>query len=149
MQGDEIEETVFPQETCTILSNDCFVRKNCLTFITKSTFGTVRYKFYNKFVQSIEFPSFRGKVGNHYSNWIDNPEQILKQSISKCVETGLLRLEITFYIENCAVTQSAAKQGLVTQDNINKHLDYLTNLLPPNLLYYNSIPNQWKLFHKW
>ncbi|KAK8837707.1 hypothetical protein M9Y10_036247 [Tritrichomonas musculus] len=137
MQGDfpeEIED-INLQDTCTILSNDCFVGKNCLTFISKSTFGTVRYKFYNKFVQSIESPSVRGKVGNHYSDWIDNPEQILKQSISKCVETGLLRLEITFYIQNCAVTQ----------DYINKHLDYLTNLLPPNLLYYNSIPNQWKL----
>ncbi|KAK8886408.1 hypothetical protein M9Y10_041871 [Tritrichomonas musculus] len=135
MQGDQIEEIEFPEETCTILSNDCFVGKNCLTFITKSNYGTVRYKFYNKFVQSIESPSVRGKVGNHYSDWIDNPEQILRESISKCVETGLLRLEITFYIQNCAVTQ----------DYINKHLDYLTNLLPPNLLYYNSIPNQWKL----
>ena len=46
-----------------------------------------------------------------------------------------ISLEITFYIENCAVTQ----------DYINKHLDYLTNLLPSNLLYYNSIPKQWKL----
>ncbi|KAK8886218.1 hypothetical protein M9Y10_041677 [Tritrichomonas musculus] len=81
------------------------VGKNCLTFITKSNYGTVRYKFYNKYVQFIESPSVRGKVGNHYSDWIDNPEQILKESISKCVETGLLRLEITFYIQNCAVTQ--------------------------------------------
>lgn len=121
---------------CTILDNDNLVGGNCLTFISKSIYGTVRYKFYNKFVQSLESPSVRGKVGNHYADWIDNPEDILKESISKATDTGLLRLEITFYIENQAITA----------DYIEEHLNYLSNLLPKDLLYYNSIASQWQIY---
>ena len=118
-----------------ILNNNFYVGQNCLTFISNSEYGSVRYKFYNKFVQSIESPSVRGKVGNHFADWLENPEQILKNSINKCTETGLLRLEITFYIQN----------RVVTRKYINWHLDYLITLLPPHLLYYNSIQQQWRL----
>ena len=50
-------------------------------------------------------PSVRGRVGNHYSHWTNNPEQILKESINKSLDTGLLRLEITYYIENQEITE--------------------------------------------
>lgn len=123
---------------CTILDNDNLVGGNCLTFISKSIYGTVRYKFYNKFVQSLESLSVRGKVGKHYADWMDYPEDILKESISKATDTGLLRLEITFYIEN----------QVITADYIEEHLNYLSNLLPKELLYYNSIANQWQIYQQ-
>ena len=102
--GDQVNEELYSEEQCrrfqehksrpenTILNNNNLVGRNCLTFITSSIYGNVRYKFYNKFVPSIESPSVRGKVGNHFSDWIDNPEQILKESINKCKDAGILRL---------------------------------------------------------
>ena len=147
--GDLINEEIYNEEELnrinsrystnkpikTIIDNNNSVGANCLTFITNSYFGAVRYKFYNKFVQSMESPSVRGRVGNHYSHWTNNPEQILKESINKSLDTGLLRLEITYYIENQAITE----------EYINEHFDYLVSLLPPRLIFYNSISKQWML----
>ena len=50
------------------------------------------------------------------------------------MDTGLLRLELTFYINNNAVSE----------EYIHNHLNYLTELLPPELIYYNPINYQWK-----
>ena len=110
MEGDEIEDSKEQKQTNTILNNNFYVGQNCLTFISVSEYGSVRYKFYNKFVQSIESPCVRGKVGNHFADWLENPKQILKESINKCTETGLLRLEITFYIQNRAATKEYINQ---------------------------------------
>lgn len=118
-----------------IIDNNASVGSNCLTFITNSSFGAVRYNFYNKFAQAIESPNVRGSVGNHYSHWINNQEQILKDNIKKSLDTGILRLEITYYIDNQAITE----------EYINKHLDYFVYILPPNLIFYNSISKQWSL----
>ncbi|KAK8889872.1 hypothetical protein M9Y10_034626 [Tritrichomonas musculus] len=93
--GDLINEEIYNEEELnkinsryntnkpikTIIDNNNSVGANCLTFITNSSFGAVRYKFYNKFVQSKESPRVRGRVCNHYSHCTNNSEQILKQSI--------------------------------------------------------------------
>ena len=117
-----------------IMDNDKLVGKNCLTFIHNTENGVVRYKFYNKFIQSIESPSVRGKIGSHIADWLYNPDEQLRNNINNSLDTGLLRLEITFYINNKAVTE----------EYILKHLNYLTELLPPELINYNPINNQWK-----
>ena len=83
-----------------IMDNDKLVGKNCLTFIHNTEHGKVRYKFYNKFVQSIESPSVRGKIGSHIADWLYNPDEQLRNSINDSLDTGLLRLEITFYIKH-------------------------------------------------
>ena len=101
---------------------------------TDTKHGTVRYKFYNKFIQSIESPSVRGKIGSHIADWLYNPDEQLRNSINDSLDTVLLRLEITFYINNNAVSE----------EYIHNHLNYLTELLPPELIYYNSINYQWK-----
>ena len=117
-----------------IMDNDKLVGKNCLTFIHNTEHGKVRYKFYNKFVQSIESPSVRGKIGSHIADWLYNPDEQLRNSINNSLDTGLLRLEITFYINNNAVSE----------EYIHNHLNYLTELLPQELIYHNPINNQWK-----
>ena len=117
-----------------IMDNNKLVGKNCLTFLHNTEHGRVRYKFYNKFIQSIESPSVRGKIGSHIADWLYNPDEQLRNSINSSLDTGLLRLEITFYIDNKAVSK----------EYIHNHLNYLTELLPPELIYYNSINNQWK-----
>lgn len=130
LQGDNA------QADHTILDNSDKVGNNCLTFITSDDISTVRYKFYNKFVQSMESPSVRGGVGSHIADWVHNPEQILRNSIAKSLDTGILRLEITFYLNNQTLTKSY----------LMEHMDYLQNLLPPSLIYYQPIPKQWELF---
>ena len=47
------------------MDNDKQVGKNCLTFIHNKKCGKIRFKLYNKFIQSIESPSVRGKIGSY------------------------------------------------------------------------------------
>ena len=82
-----------------------------------------------------ESPSVRNNVGNHFANWIECPERILRESINKSIDTGLLRLEITFYVNNRPIKL----------DYIQQHIDYLERLLPPKLVYYYQINTQWNL----
>lgn len=127
-----------------ILSNDDKVSKNCLTIMYEdqicnksgaSSSLRIRYKFYNKFVQTMESPSVRSVVGNHFANWIRCPELVLRDSIHKSTATGLLRLETTFYVDN----------AVITQQYIEGRLQYLAELLPPHLIYHNPIQTQWNL----
>ena len=53
--------------------------------------------FYNNFVQSLEPPSVRDLVGSHIGDYISNPNDKLKKAIMLAKDTGLLRLEVTFY----------------------------------------------------
>ena len=119
-----------------ILDNSDKVGLNCLTFLTNDEMATVRYKFYSKFVQSLESPSIRGVVGSHIADWISNPEQILRSSISKSLDTGLLRLGITFY----------PLQQTLNRSYLMEHMDYLQQLLPPSLIYHQPISKQWEFY---
>ena len=83
--------------THTILDNDFKISRNCLTFNKHTNNGDIRYKLYNKFVQSLESPSVRDLVGSHLGDYISNPKDKLKEAIMLAKDTGILRLEITFY----------------------------------------------------
>ena len=86
--------------THTKLDNDYKISRNCLTFIKHTNIGDIRYKFYNKFVQSLESPSVKDLVGSHIGVYISNPNHKLKKAIMLAKDTGILRLEITFYRHN-------------------------------------------------
>ena len=81
----------------TILDNDFKISKNCLTFIKHTNNGDIRYKFYNKFIQSLESPSVKDLVGSHMGDYISNPNDKLEKAIMLAKDTGILRLEVTFY----------------------------------------------------
>lgn len=102
-----------------VIDNNEFVCANYLSFITNSIYGDVWYKFHIKFVQSMRSLSFNWRVNNHYSHKTNNPKQILKKSIIKSLDTGLLRLELIYYIKNPAMTK----------EYINERLTYLGFLL--------------------
>ena len=121
-----------------IIDNSQHVSNNCLTFISKSANGTIRYKFYNKFVQSMESPSVRNKIGSHVNDWVNNPEPILKKAIENSLETGLLRLEFTMYLYK-------NQQDVLDRKIIYDNMRYLENLMPTNLIYYNPIEKQFNL----
>ena len=71
-----------PDDEPVIINNSHLVSNNCLTFIRSSPIGTIRYKFYNKFIQSMESPSVRSKIGSHVHEWVNNPEPILRTPLS-------------------------------------------------------------------
>ena len=121
----------------TILDNDFKISKNCLTFIKHTHNGDVRFKFYNKFVQSLESPSVRELVGSHLGDYISNPNENLKNAILKAKDTGILRLEITFYTHETLTP--------ISKDFILSEMNYLKQLLPPELIYHNPIKNQFNL----
>ena len=123
--------------THTIMDNDFKISRNCLTFIKHTNNGDIRYKFYNKFVQSLESPSVRDLIGSHIGDYISNPNNNLKKAIMLAKDTGLLRLEITYY-------RHSTNQPL-TKDFIYTHMNYLRELLPNELIYHNSINNQFNL----
>ena len=123
--------------THTILDNDYKISRNCLTFMKHTNNGDIRYKFYKKFVQSLESPSVKDLVGSHIGDYISNPNKNPKNAIIKAKDTGLLRLEITFY-------RHTTNQPL-TKDFINTHMNYLKELLPNELIYHNSISDQFNL----
>jgi hypothetical protein len=120
-----------------IIDNNSLVFCNCLTFVRGTDNGTVRYKFYNKFVQSMESPSVRGKVGYNVADWCNNPEKELYYAIPKSLETELLRLEITFYRHN---TRKQIDPGF-----IESQMDHLEQLIPQHLLFHNCIAKQYEL----
>ena len=99
--------------------------------------GDIRFKFYNYFVQSLESPSVRDLVGSHIGDYISNPNNNLKKAILLAKDTGLLRLEITYY-------RHATNQPL-TEDFEYTHMNYLRELLPNELIYHNPINNQFNL----
>ena len=123
--------------THTILDNDFKISKNCLTFIKHTNNGDIRYKFYNKFVQSLESPSVKDLVGSHIGDYISNPNNNLKKAIADAKDTGILRLEITFY-------RHGTREKL-TKNFIHTHMNYLKELLPNELIYHNPINNQFNL----
>ena len=59
----------------TILDNNETVCKNCLSSVTNNNFIiiSVRFKSYNKFIQSIESCSVSSKAGNHLPDYRSNP----------------------------------------------------------------------------
>ena len=125
--------------THTILDNDYKISRNCLTFIKHTNNGDIRYKFYNKFVQSLESPSVKDLVGSHIGDYISNPNDKLKKAIMLAKGTGILGLEITFY-------RHATNEKL-TKEIIFDHMNYLKELLPSELIYHKSINNQFNLVY--
>ena len=122
--------------THTILDIDFKISRNCLTFI-KHNNGDIRYKFYKKFFQSLENPSVKDLVGCHIGDYISNPYDKLKKAIMLAKDTAVLGLEITFY------RHSTIEQ--LFKNFIHTHMNYLKELLPSELIYHNSINNQFNL----
>jgi hypothetical protein len=126
------------EKQATILDNDSQVGLNCLSFITTDLWGQTRYKLYDKFIQSVESRAVRSEVGSHLVHWVNNPEPPLQEAIPKSLDTGLLRLESTFYRE--------PQNQTLAEEHVNKAMEHLRKVvLPPNLLFYNSIQHQFNL----
>ena len=76
-------------------------------------------------------------VGSHTGDYISNPNDRIKNPIMLAKDSGILGLEITFYIHS-------TRENL-TRDFIHTHMNYLKELLPNELMYHNTINNQFNL----
>ena len=85
----------------------------------------------------MESPSVRDLVGSHIGDYISNPSDKMKKAIMLAKDTGILRLEITFYRHST--------DEKLTKDFINTHMKYLKELLPNELIYHNPINSQFNL----
>lgn len=108
---------------------------NCLTYMDTFRGHTIRSKIYNKFAQCLESGSVRSTVGTHLWHWISNPEKRLRESISKALDAGLTRTEVTFY-------------GRIPDlDDIETVLNrWPDSFLPSHITYKTPISKQWESF---
>ncbi len=77
----------------TIIDNDVFVGKNCLSYMD----GGNRFKLFNKFVQSMETNAVRNRVGNHIYDWVVQQGTKLANARDMGIDRGVTQAEVTFY----------------------------------------------------
>jgi hypothetical protein len=80
-------------------------------------------------------------VGSHLNNWINNPGNKLRDTFKKSVPYGILRIEITYTLDNTDnKTPPTIKQ-------VSEDMEYVKSLLemaPKDTYFYCSINNQYK-----
>ena len=82
-------------------------------------------------------PSDGDFVRSHIGDYMLNPKNSLENDIIRAKDTALLRLEITFY--------KHALEEPVTNVFNHKYMNYPKELPPNDLLYHNSINNEFNL----
>lgn len=128
-QGDE--DVLSPR---TILDNDKFVGRNCLTYLEEIGGFLTRQKVYNKFAQMIECQSVRASVGNHLKDWATQQETRLASARDASSKRGLTRAEVTFYVEN---------NVLPTSTFMEQTLAGVTAYIPEDLVYSTPFSSMW------
>lgn len=129
------------REKCpgTILNNDAFVGRNCLTYITEINGFQIRCKAYNKFVQCLETKAVRTNIGQHWKDWVDNTGTCLAENRDRAKDRGLTRIEVTFYTrEN--------KNAIPDDELIARTLDDIRSNIPNDLVYSTPYSATWKAF---
>ena len=116
-----------------IIENNATVGNNCLTVFNNKK--NIRTKIYNKFAQELESYSVRGNFGEHVYNWCNPKTEHRKNTQEDSIDTGLLRIETTFYNIN-----------LPTKQEINKCFEYWKNILSFENVYKTPIREQWRAF---
>ena len=124
-----------------IIENDNTVSATCLSFWLENHTGFLRVKLYDKFKQSLESGSVRGNVGSHLNNWINNPGTQLRDTLKRSLDFGILRLEISYTLEDQPIKTPP------TLDLVIMDINYVKELLegaPQDAYFYCSINNQYK-----
>ena len=128
----------------TIVDNDRYVGRNCLTYMDESPDGcSVRCKLYNKMVQMLESRSVASTLGNNWKKWVDQSvkdyetggraDTRLVIAKDKATERGLTRAEVTF---NC-------REELPSDKDIEFVLHQITKFVPPSLVYSTPYSATW------
>lgn len=129
------------QKDKNIIENDHTVSNTCLSFWLENETGFLRVKLYDKFKQSLESGSVRSNVGSHLNNWINNPGSKLRDTLKRSVPYGVLRVEISYTLENSHIKTPPSL------DQVKEDMEYVKGLLeqaPQDTYFYCSIDNQYK-----
>lgn len=140
MQGSD--EAVLWRKT--IVENDRFVGRNCLTYMDESPEGcSVRCKLYNKMVQMLESKSVASTLGNNWRKWVDQSmkdektgdrtDTRLVTAKDKAIDRGLTRAEVTF---NC-------REDIPSDRDIDTVLHQITKFVPNFLVYSTPFSATW------
>jgi hypothetical protein len=158
MQNNNSKDLFIGDNEGVIIDNNNIVGKTCLSYIKEVDYNKTRFKIYNKFVHSIEVRSNNTKIGTNIYNWINNPEDQLKQTINNSQNTGLTRLEITFYggvVPNLETIQEQInnlKQLLINSNTasitpIKEQWTRFTEVLKENVFLYDTTNKQVFIAH--
>ena len=131
----------------TILKNDHFVGRNCLTYMETVDDQTVRCKIYNKMVQMLECKAVREDYGNHWKDWVeqtrradDDPKEKVNTRLAdardKSKDRGLTRAEVTFY----------CNENIPTDELMESVLLSITQYVPARCVYSTPHAGTWKAY---
>ena len=120
----------------TILDNDAYVGKNCLSWMEEVDGFTTRQKVYNKMVQMLEIQSVRSNVGCHWKDWVCQTDTRLATAHDKAKERGLTRAEVTFYIDD----------KIPEDEFIDNIVQKITEYIPKNLVYSTAYEKTWESY---
>ena len=131
VQGDE-DLSISPR---TILDNDKFVGRNCLTYVEEIQGFITRQKIYNKMVQMLESQSVRSSVGCHWKDWVTQIDTRLATARDIATTRGLTRAEVTFYVDD--------KTSLPSDNDIELILLGIVDYIPDKLVYSTPFKETW------
>lgn len=88
-----------PHGVFTVIQNDSTVGTQCLTFMytCPNTGIVIRFKIYNKFIQSLQTAGVADMFGYSLQEWINNKDPKMRASVLKSLDYGFTRLEMTVY----------------------------------------------------
>ena len=122
----------------TILDNERFVGRNCLTYMEELGGVVTRQKVYNKFVQMLESQSVRSVIGCHWRDWVVQEGTRLAAARDVSTYRGLTRAEVTFYIDSSGYIPSER----LIEDTLLRIVEYI----PTGLVYSTPFSKTWEIY---
>jgi len=120
----------------TIVDNDAFVGRNCLSYMEEIEGVNTRQKIYNKMVQMLESKSVRKSVGCHWKDWVSQQGTRLADARDKTSLRGLTRVEVTLYVD----------ANIPTDDFIERTLHNIVGYIPAALVYSTPFADVWRTY---
>ena len=131
----------------TIMDNDKYVGRNCLSYMDTSPGGcSVRCKLYNKMVQMLESKAVAKSLGNNWRKWVDQSmkdhdtggrkDTRLVDAKEKASNRGLTRAEVTF---NCG-------ENIPSEKDMDFVLHQITTFVPNFLVYSTPFSATWRAY---
>ena len=131
----------------TIMDNDRYVGRNCLSYMDTSPGGcSVRCKLYNKMVQMLESKAVAKSLGNNWRKWVDQSikdhdtggrkDTRLVNAKEKASVRGLTRAEVTF---NCG-------EHIPSEKDMDFVLHQITHFVPTFLVYSTPFSATWRAY---